>query len=116
MSSYESTIGELEKQVNDFSKYIKPDDMTHKKDGKLTTDKNIISIDSIKNNDNVKYIAIPIVIAVLLIVLKPKFIMVEDLVDHIKVKKVSYIRVFLITIVISILFYLFLKKILLNKK
>jgi hypothetical protein len=118
MSSYESTIGELEKQVNDFSKYIKPDDMIEKKDGKLTTGEYIISIKSIKSNDNVKYIVIPIVVCVLLIVFKPKFIMVEELVDHIKVKKISYTRVFLISIVISIVFYLFLKnkKTLLNKK
>jgi hypothetical protein len=119
MSAYENTINELEKQVNDFSKYIKPEDINPVDTG-ISKHKDDVSfsVNSKMNYSNLKYIAIPVSIFGLLILIKPKFIVIEKEVDDKKIKKISYIRVIIITLIVSLVIYLILKNknSLLNKK
>jgi hypothetical protein len=117
MTSYSETINELEKQVNDFSKYIKPEELNtikndhHEKHNTNIIDKDNGMLKSLKiNNKNLKYIAIPVITFVFLYIVKPSFIMSEKVVDEKKVKTINYINLLIITIVISIIIYLLIKK------
>ncbi len=122
MSTYDHAIDELEKQVNDFSKYIKPEDIN-------PVDTGITSLSKEKDNgsfpmsskldyNNLKYAIVSISIFGLLLLIKPKFIVIEKIVDDKKITKVDYTRVFIITLIVSLIIYLILKNknSLLNKK
>lgn len=120
MSTYEHTITELEKQVNDFSKYIKPEDINPVDTG-ISKEKETssFSISSTKlDYNNLKYAIVPISIFGILVFIKPKFIVVEKIVDDKKITKVDYTRVLIITLIVSLIIYLILKNknSLLNKK
>jgi hypothetical protein len=116
MTSYEQTINELEKQVNDFSKYIKPENIVVSKNNDSSL--NMSNISSKLSSDHLKYIIIPVGIFIILVLSKPSFVTVETIVDDNKVQKISYVRILIITIVISLIIYFILKNknSLLNKK
>ena len=115
MTSYNETINELEKQVNDFFKNIKPEDLNIIKKEEL----NIKGYDykikdnfiSKKNFENMKYIiVISIFIFCIIIFIKPFFIMTEKIVNGQKIKKINYMNLIIITIIFSLIIYFILKK------